>query len=44
MNTRLAVGEFGYRLNGFREYLRLLARLQLRANLAGKIDLSGVVQ
>jgi hypothetical protein len=31
-------------LNGFREYLRLLAQFQLRAKLAGKIDLSGVVQ
>jgi RNA polymerase sigma-70 factor (ECF subfamily) len=44
MNTRLAVGDLGQHLDGFREYLRLLARLQLRANLAGKIDLSGVVQ
>src|SRR6516165_9915547 len=44
MNTRLAVGDLGDHLNGFREYLRLLARLQLRAKLAGKIDLSGVVQ
>jgi RNA polymerase sigma-70 factor (ECF subfamily) len=31
-------------LQGFSEYLRLLARLQLRADLTGKIDLSGVVQ
>src|SRR5215831_4943926 len=44
MNTRLAVGDLGHHLNGFREYLRLLARLQLRAHIAGKIDLSGVVQ
>jgi RNA polymerase sigma-70 factor (ECF subfamily) len=44
MNTRLAGGDLGQQLDGFREYLRLLARLQLRANLAGKIDLSGVVQ
>jgi RNA polymerase sigma-70 factor (ECF subfamily) len=44
MNIRLAVGDLGHRLNGFREYLSLLARLQLRAKLAGKIDLSGVVQ
>jgi RNA polymerase sigma-70 factor (ECF subfamily) len=44
MNTPLAVGDLGRHLDGFRAYLRLLARLQLRANLAGKIDLSGVVQ
>jgi RNA polymerase sigma-70 factor, ECF subfamily len=44
MNTHLAESDLGRRLDGFREYLRLLARLQLRANLAGKIDLSGVVQ
>jgi RNA polymerase sigma-70 factor (ECF subfamily) len=31
-------------LDGFRKYLRLLAQLQLRAELVGKIDLSGVVQ
>src|SRR5262249_2561521 len=31
-------------LEGFREYLRLLGRLQLNAHLAGKIDLSGAVQ
>jgi RNA polymerase sigma-70 factor (ECF subfamily) len=44
MNAHLAGSDLGRRLNGFREYLHLLARLQLRANLAGKIDLSGVVQ
>jgi RNA polymerase sigma-70 factor (ECF subfamily) len=44
MNTHLADGDLGRLLDGFREYLRLLARLQLRANLVGKIDLSGVVQ
>jgi RNA polymerase sigma-70 factor (ECF subfamily) len=44
MNTSLAVSDLGRHLDGFREYLRLLARLQLSARLAGKIDLSGVVQ
>jgi RNA polymerase sigma-70 factor (ECF subfamily) len=44
MNTPLAAGDLGKHLDGFREYLHLLARLQLRANLAGKVDLSGVVQ
>jgi RNA polymerase sigma-70 factor (ECF subfamily) len=44
MNTRPAVRDLGRILEGFRERLRRLARLQLRANLAGKIDLSGVVQ
>ena len=38
------VGNPGVYLDGFREYLRLLARLQLSAKLSGKIDLSGVVQ
>ena len=44
MNTRSAVSDLGRHLDGFREYLRLLARLQLSARLTGKIDLSGVVQ
>jgi RNA polymerase sigma-70 factor (ECF subfamily) len=44
MNTRPPVCDLGRQLDGFREYLRLLARLQLSTRLAGKIDLSGVVQ
>ena len=34
--------ELGKTLEGFSEYLRLLARLQLQTNLVAKIDLSGV--
>jgi RNA polymerase sigma-70 factor, ECF subfamily len=44
MNTRTPVSDLAHILDNFREYLRLLARLQLSARLAGKIDLSGVVQ
>jgi RNA polymerase sigma-70 factor (ECF subfamily) len=44
MNTRTPTYDLGRHLDGFREYLRLLARLQLSDRLAGKIDLSGVVQ
>jgi RNA polymerase sigma-70 factor (ECF subfamily) len=44
MNLRLRMTDPGRTLEGFREYLRLLARLQLRPHLAGKVDLSGVVQ
>jgi RNA polymerase sigma-70 factor (ECF subfamily) len=44
MNPRPNVSDLGRHLDGFRAYLRLLARLQLSARLAGKIDLSGVVQ
>src|SRR5919198_94966 len=44
MRTCPSVSDLGRILDGFREYLRSLARLQLSAHLAGKIDLSGVVQ
>jgi RNA polymerase sigma-70 factor (ECF subfamily) len=44
MDTRRQVGDLGRHLDGFREYLGLLARLQLRPSLTGKVDLSGVVQ
>ena len=44
MNTSPAVSDLGRILDGFRADLRLQARLQLRANHAGKVDLSGVVQ
>lgn len=39
-----STSSLGQILDGFREYLRLLARLQLRVKLLGKVDLSGVVQ
>lgn len=44
MNTHPPVSDLGRQLEGFRDYLRLLAGLQLSTRLAGKIDLSGVVQ
>jgi RNA polymerase sigma-70 factor (ECF subfamily) len=44
MNNRFAHSDLGWHLDSFRAYLRLLARLQLRASLVGKVDLSGVVQ
>jgi RNA polymerase sigma-70 factor (ECF subfamily) len=44
MDTRTPALDLGTILDGFREYLCLLARLQLSARLAGKVDLSGVVQ
>jgi RNA polymerase sigma-70 factor (ECF subfamily) len=42
MNLR--AGDAGPTLERFREYLHLLARLQLDHRLQGKVDLSGVVQ
>jgi hypothetical protein len=44
MNPPTPVRDLGHILDGFAEYLRLLAGLQLSAQFAGKIDLSGVVQ
>jgi RNA polymerase sigma-70 factor (ECF subfamily) len=43
MNQGKHFSELGRTLDGFRDYLRLLARLQLSTRLGGKIDLSGVV-
>src|SRR2546423_14675863 len=39
-----ASADAGRELNRFREYLALLARLQLDPRWQGKVDLSGVVQ
>jgi RNA polymerase sigma-70 factor (ECF subfamily) len=36
--------EYGQTLERFRDYLSLLARLQLDSRLEGKVDLSGVIQ
>jgi RNA polymerase sigma-70 factor (ECF subfamily) len=44
VNTRPPANDLGRQLDGFREYFRLLAQVQLSARLAGKIDLSGIVQ
>jgi RNA polymerase sigma-70 factor (ECF subfamily) len=38
------MSDLGQTLERFREYLRLLARLQPGSDLAGKVDLSGAVQ
>lgn len=39
-----ASGDSGQELEHYRDYLALLARLQLASGLQGKVDLSGVVQ
>src|SRR3954471_14566695 len=39
-----ADADHGPTLEGYRDYLQLLARLQVDARLQGKVDLSGVVQ
>jgi RNA polymerase sigma-70 factor (ECF subfamily) len=44
MGMAAKAGDSGALLEGFRDYLALLARLQLAPSLRGKIDLSGVVQ
>src|SRR5262245_12046755 len=44
MRSRPPLSEQARTIEGFREYLRLLAGLQLSAGLAGQVDLSGVVQ
>jgi RNA polymerase sigma-70 factor (ECF subfamily) len=44
MKSHNGVSDLGSTLDGFRAYLRLLALIQLSPRLAGKIDLSGVVQ